>query len=1108
MKKFYSDSFPLKANLIFLVRLKIILIFLTTFQLTLSAKSQSDLGYATIDNVIVTKPSQKHEENGKQQEKIKITGKITNSEGNPLAGVNIVEKGTTSGAVTDIDGNYSIEVSSPGAILSFSYIGFLPEEIKIEDGQSKIDIILIEDILSLESVVVTAIGTTIDADKTGSTRSVVSADDIVRSGESGIINSLAGKASGVKIGKANGDPGSGSSIQIRGSHTIEGASQPLIILDGIPISNDNLGQNVIISQQSRLNDLNAKDIKSIQVLKGASAAALWGSRAANGVIVITTKSGQLNQKPQIQYSYTQSFDFISVTEPLQDTYGQGRNGVWSPTFGESWGDKIADRSGTADDVDATGEYFISSTSDNIYYPITQKNSKATYQDSNWDQVFQTGHFQQHNFSIVGGTNNSTYFFSYERFDQEGIIRNFDYHRNNLRLNTKTQLYDWLSWSNKVTYTNVNSNRIIQAGETTNGIMLALLRCAPDFDITDYKGTYVDDNGNVFTSRHRFYRSQYGSQERPIYNNPLWTIYEQNAPNEVNRFIVNPELTIYPARWLKLIVRSGLDYYKDTRDQFYPIGSSSSKRYQGYWVKSDITSRELNFDGIAIANHYLSKDVTLTATLGVNYNDRNRFTNTNTLSGFNVESELLTSDLNPDQASTLWETEKMQIRSNRGFGILDFGIFDQVFVSLSGATEAASTIDGLFFYPSVDLAWQFTDLLHIEKNLLSFGKLRFSWGKVGTQPAPYKFYTLADVDFEAFGGSYIVDSEKGNRNLRPEVTSEWETGTNLRFLKDHINLGITYYSSKTKDILFAVKTNTSSGYIYNYKNAGTIENKGWEIDLSGKIIDTEGLVLSLKTNFNNNKNKVVDIAGAETVDIGGTSKAVKGYPMSSFFLPGSVRDADGNFVLDSTKNGGFPVLSSDYRVLGDPNPDWTGGLGLELKYKNFDFSFWFEHSHGGEYIDRTRVVLYGFGRHTDVANEITLTEDLWNYNNELVPAGTTVRGNIDDFGGGKVLLDESYYRSIGGGLGFSKLNDLFVEDATWTKLRSVTLGYTFSNIGITSRFNINSIRVSATGRDLVLWTKLVGVDPETNNYGVSNASGMNYFNNPGTRSILFNLECNF
>lgn len=1064
------------------------------------------LTYSIVEKTIVIKPKEElYAKNIVEAipppPPIDIKGKVLNENGEPMQGVTVTEKGTNNATFTNATGEFSITAIAKNPVLVFSYVGYQTQEVAMR-GRTGISISMAINDAAMSEMIITAIGTKQLKDQSGATSSAIKNEDITKSGETGLINSLAGKASGVRIGKSNGDPGSGSVIQVRGSNTIQGASQPLIILDGIPVSNDNLG-NINVSQQSRLDDINPNDIESVQVLKGASAAALWGSRAANGVIVIVTKEGAFDKKPSVQYSFTQSFDDINVFPSLQQNYGQGTGGVWNRTAQGSWGDKIANRTGGDDVVNTTGAYFLSDITGNKIYPITTKNSKQTFVDENYDKVFQTGKYTAHDISLSGGGKKMSYFFSYGNLNQQGIIRNADYNRQTVRLNTKVQLTDKLSWNNKLTYTNTKSNRIAQAGENTNGILLGLLRNAPDFDISDYKGSYVASNGTVTTSRQRMYRRQIGENQGPDYNNPLWTIYEQKSNTEVDRFIISPELQFDPLKWLNFIVRGGLDYYGDDRSTFFPIGSSSALRSLGRWEKDDITSREINFDAIVKANRDINKNIGLTATLGVNYNDRKRVANSNTLSPFAVNSTIQSPVLNPDQAATSWDRAIINIRSNRGFGILSFNLFDQLFVSASGTFEASSTIKGNFFYPSAEMAWQFSDLF--KSAIISFGKFRASYGKVGVQPAPYKFNTLATTGFSTFGGAYLISSERGNPDLRPEVKTEYEAGADMRFFKSRIGLGFTYYNSKTKDVLFAVKTNPSSGYNFNYTNAAVIANKGIEIDLTAKVLKTKDLQLSISSNFNANKNEVVDIAGAETVDIGGTSKAVKGYPMSSFYIPGTLRSTDGKLALDAN---GFPQVDTRSRVLGNPNPDWRGGLGAELKWKGFDFSFLFEHSQGGEYINRTRIVLYGFGTHADVGNEITLTEDLKNVNGATFTAGTTVRGNIGNFGGGNVLLDEAWYTTRGGGLGFNKVNDLFIEDATWTKLRNVTFGYTISKVQLTKKILFNSIKFSVTGRDLVLWTKLKGVDPETNNYGVSNAFGMNYFNNPGTRSVLFNLQVNF
>ena len=1031
-----------------------------------------------------------------------IRGKVTNENGQPMEGVTITVKGTSKTTIANASGEFTLSSVDKNAILVFSYVGFKTQEVPVK-GRTTINISMLLNDAAMSEVVITAIGTTQLKDQTGATSSAIKKDDIAKSGETGLINALAGKASGVRIGKSNGDPGSGSVIQIRGSNTIQGSSQPLIILDGIPISNDNLG-NINVSQQSRLDDINPNDIESVQVLKGASAAALWGSRAANGVIIVVTKNGTFDKKPSVQYSFSQSFDKINVFTPLQDKYGQGTGGVWNSTAQSSWGDKIANRAGGDDVVNQTGAYFISNLIGNKIYPITTKNSKQTFLDENYDRVFQTGKYSEHDVAVSGGGKKVSYFLSYGNLVQEGIIRNSDYNRQTVRLNTKVQLTDKLNWNNKFTYTNTKSNRIAQAGENTNGILLGLLRNAPDFDISEYIGSYVTAAGVVSPNRQRMYRRQIGENQGPDYNNPLWTIYEQKSSSEVDRFIISPELQFDPLSWLNVTVRGGMDYYADNRSTFFPPGSSSSLRSLGRWEKDDITSRELNFDAIVKASRDLNKNIGLTATVGVNYNDRKRITNSNTLSPFAVNSSLQSPILNPDQAASAWDRTIINLRSNRGFGVLAFDLFNQLFVSATGTFEAASTIKGTFFYPSAELAWQFSDLIK-SKKILSFGKLRASYGKVGIQPSPYKFETLATSGFSTFGGAYLISSERGNPDLRPEIKTEYEAGADFRFLKNKIEFGITYYNSKTKDVLFAVNANPSSGFTTNYSNAATIANKGIEIDLTAKVLKTKDLQLSVNSNFNANKNKVVDIVGAETVDIGGTSKAVKGYPMSSFYLPGTLQGTDGKLSLDAN---GFPQVDTKSRVLGDPNPDWRGGLGAELKWKGFDFSFLFEHSQGGDFINRTRIVLYGFGTHADVANEITLTENLKNVNGVTFTSGTTLRGNVGNFGAGNVLLDEAWYNGRGGGLGFNKVNDLFIEDATWTKLRNVTLGYTFSRIQLMKKIKFNSVKLSVTGRDLILWSKLNGVDPETNNYGVSNAFGMNYFNNPQTKSVLLNLQVTF
>jgi len=679
-----------------------------------------------------------------------VSGTIVDSDGESMIGVNIIEAGTTNGTITDFDGKYELTVAGPSSVLEISYTGF--ENMTMAVGSNAVlDITLSEDVAVLDEVVVSALGFIQKKDEIGSTSSNVKREDIARSGEVSILNALGGKASNVQISRSNGDPGAGTTIRIRGANTITGSSNPLVIVDGIPISNSTVyggGNNVTggrtggVSQQSRLSDLNPNDIESVQILKGASAAALWGSRAANGVLVITTKSGK-SGKVKIDYKASLSIDEVNDRLDMQTTWGQGRSGSYGATRAESWGDYIPDRSGAADELDQSGAFY-EAVDGTRYYPIDERNSTQTFVEENWDQVFQNGGFQQHDLSISGGTEKATFFFSLGRLDQEGIIRNSDYDRTNLRLNNKIFLTDWLSISSKAGYTNTVSNRI-QQNSNTAGLLLGLLRTPPDFDNRDYIGTYFDGNGGVFPNRQRAYRRFLGQASNPIYNNPGWTAFEQVARSNVNRFIMSSEINIIPSNWLQFKLRGGIDNSEDKRAYLFPIGSAGD-RNPGIFSEDIIGEKELNFDAIGRANFVVNSDIGMTATLGWNINDRNRKINTSQLTGFLVNSFKETTALNTANENTSINNSLRKIRSNRGYAVLTADLYDQLYISASGGLEAASSVGGTFFYPAVDAAWQFTETAIPTSDVFSFGKLRASWGKVGVQPAPHRFESLAESPF--------------------------------------------------------------------------------------------------------------------------------------------------------------------------------------------------------------------------------------------------------------------------------------------------------------------------------------------------------------------------
>ncbi len=1048
-----------------------------------------------------------------------ISGVVLDENGGPLPGANVVIENTSTGVSTDFDGNFTINANS-GQVLVISYIGYNSEYITV-GNQDSITVSLQLD-NELEEVVVTALGFAAVRDQQGSTSSVIATDDVIRSAEPTVVNALSGKASGVRITRSNGDPGAGSTIRIRGANTIDGSIQPLIIVDGVPMDNttsyaggNNItGSNGGVTQGSRLNDINPNDIESVQVLKGASAGALYGSKAANGVVVITTKKGSRGEA-KITFKSSYSFDEISERIEMQDTWGQGRSGVFGTNRAESWGDWIPGRSGSMDTY-KSGAFFTAENG-TVYKAIDDKNSTQTYVDENFDSVFGTGHALQNDLTISGGGDNSTYFFSLGHLDQDGMIKNATYERTNARLNYEAKLNDKITLSSKMAYTFTKSNRI-QQSSNVSGLMLGLLRTPPDFDGRDYKGTYTSSGGTEYVNRGRSYRKPIGQSSNQSYTNPLWTVNEQTSLTKVNRITVTPQLTIKPTNWFSIITRGNVDVADDKRTYFFPVGDASS-RANGQFQEDVLDIRNSSLDIIGKANFDLADNINLTATAGWSYNDRKYNRISGNITGFLVNSSKQTTALNTSSEASSFDNYRSFRRSNRGYGVLNLDVANELFLNVSGALESASTIDGSFFYPAADVAWVVTESA-IQSDAISFAKLRGSWGQVGVQPSAHKFETLAEggfgystysdpLDSNLFGGGFRLDNNLGNPNLEPEIKTEWEIGADLRFLDDRMSLSFTYYDNIIEGILLDVTLSPSSGYATQYGNYGEMTNIGMEIDWGYDIIDEADFGLSTAINWSRNDNEVTDLYGTETINLSPgasvSSRAIVGYPLGTLYGTGSKTNPDGSLDLNSN---GFPQITSSPIVLGDPNPDWRAGVSMNMRYKKWRLNAVLEHSHGGEFSPRTLWVLNRFGTTAETANRITLDQPLVNYRGNTIAAGTTVRGNIKDFGGGPVLLDENWYRTgIGGGFGDNQAYNFSIADATWTKLRDLSLSYIWDDSRIKS-LGLSDVILTFTGRDLININEVDGIDPEINTKGVSVAQGVEYFTNPQTKGFLFSLTINY
>jgi TonB-linked SusC/RagA family outer membrane protein len=1060
-----------------------------------------------------------------------ISGTVSDINGIPLPGVNVIVKGTTTGTATDFDGNFSLDVAD-NSVLEISYLGYKTVEVSV-GNQTNINIVLEEDAELLDEVVINALGFAVKTDKLGSAVSTVKPEAMTRSGETNVANALQGKVAGINITRSNGDPGSGTNIRIRGANTIYGSTQPLVIVDGIPISTSSIQGSASdatgngVSQQSRLNDINPNDIESLQVLKGASAAALWGSRASNGVIIITTKSGKKGFRVNVRTSV--AIDEVNFTEPLQSNYGQGTNGIFRHGYIDGWGDEISSRAGGEDAFDTSGAYFIGDQTGRIYYPIPNgtstnphggKNSRETFLQKNFDQIFQKGVLLEQSVSLSGGNENSNIFFSLGNTDHEGVIRNNDYKRHTVNFSASRKFSDLISLKLKGKYSRVSANRV-QQNSNTAGLLLGFYRNIGDFDIEDYSGTYVSADGAETSGRHRTYRNPIGASENPFYNNPLWTTNKQKAPNIVNRHIYSAELDLFPVEGLNIKFRGGIDTYSDDRTYFYPRYSANTSlqpRLEGNLTFENLAATELNFDAIAKYDTNINEDITSSFVLGWNINDR-KFNRVTTVASDFIENVEIYSISNSRivQANNFMS----QRRSNRGFATANFGLFNQLYIDLGGTVEAASTIKDPFFYPSASAAWQFSDASFFPKeSFISFAKARLSWGKVGVQPDIYRGSTNYEGDFSYsagvfgrlsianYGGGFRRDNQLGDSNLKPEIKTEIEGGLEFRFFDNILSTSFTYYSNDIKDILLTLDSAPSSGYTSIYTNGATMKNNGFEFEFNARLLrDNEDWSFSPYGNFATNKNEVLSLAGADIQGLtgfgAGDSVAAEGYQMGSILTGKMPRNADGSIQLDAN---GFPTGAPISAILGDPNPDWTGALGFNLGFKNFALNVLFEHSQGGDFYDMTRQVDTQRGFSRESGNKVTVPEGgVVDVTGRTYAAGEVVRGNLYDFGAGQVLLEQNWYK--GNGAANRGYGELWLQDATWTRLREISLSYSLGQ-AILDKLKLSDVTFSVTGRNLVLWTDVIGNDPDKNFAGVGNSRGLDYYTNPSTKSYMFNLNITF
>ncbi|TAE47474.1 MAG: SusC/RagA family TonB-linked outer membrane protein [Bacteroidetes bacterium] len=1077
-----------------------------------------------------------------------VSGTVTDSEsGEVVEGVAVLVKGTTVGMFTDAKGKYSLQVPAGGEVLVFTFVGKAKQEIAIS-GRSAIDVALYPEDLLLDEVVVTALGIAKDEKAVTYAVQEVEGSEIRKSTETNLVSALSGKVAGLQVTSSTGTAGASAFFLLRGANTINGNNQPLIVVDGVPIDNQQLRSGSAVASvaySNRAIDINQSEIENVTVLKGAAATALYGSQAGNGAILITTKRGSRGaERFTVEYTGTVTRSEISQVPDLQEEYSQGTGGqlrLPSKAAGSaqsgSWGARL-------DTLRFAGPGLVLTANqdrngDGIYdwdqngVLVGQSNPNASSRPAiAYDRYkfFQTALSTNHNLAMSASTRTSAIRVALGFLNETGVVPNNKFQRVNINVNAETRLWEKFSVSTGIQYISSGGTRIEQ-GSNVSGVMLGLVRTPNTFDNSN---GYDDPSNPAIYSfpdgTQRGYRGLNGSNVS-AYDNPYWTAYNNPLTDDVNRVVGNVTLKYSPFEWLNFTYRPGIDVYSDTRKQYFAIGSATVST--GRVLHDLYNVNRFNADLIANARRDLTEWLGLSLTLG---HHMRSFSNLNIYT--QGDGLVVPGFYNMANAGSVLTTETLQRSRNMAvFGSLDLELFDYLFLNATLRREAETTLpaeNNTFNYYSVGGSFIFSELAPLKNNaILSFGKLRGSYGLVGLGSAflyatstNYGSATVTDgwtdgIIFPYNGqASFTLGDVLGNPNLKPEFRGSFELGLDLRFFKNRLGLDIAYYRSQSTEIILSVPIDPASGYSNFIQNAAQMTNQGIEAVFNATPVQTKSFSWDLNVNFTRNRNNVDKLAdGVDQVFLGGftgaSTRAVVDYAYGTIFGFGFYKDAEGNRVIDQD---GFPLLDPNEKAFASALPDYQIGIRNTFNFKGVSLSALLDIKQGGFIWNGTRSALYFFGTHQETADlrgtttvfEGTVAEYdsegnpvLYDHDND---ASTPDLPRVTGANTQEVTLDQNWLQ-LGNANGFFGNNtEDFVEDASWVRLRDVSLGYTFPADFLGKK--ISNLSITATGRNLFLSTPYKGVDPETNLYGASNAQGLDYFNMPNTKSYTVSVSVSF
>ena len=988
----------------------------------------------------------------------KVTGTVTDSNGEPLIGVSILVKGTQFGAQTNIDGEYSINANQ-GDVLMFSYIGYRPQEITFT-GQSKIDVTLVEDTKTLDEVVVTALGIKKEAKSLSYNVQNVGTDAITRIADANFVNNLNGKIAGVTINSSSAGVGGGSRVVMRGAKSISGNNNALYVVDGIPM----LDMSRAATQPSGvfegaaqtgdpLSALNPDDIENISVLSGPSAAALYGSAAANGVVMITTKKGSEGQT-RVTISNNTTFQRVAVLPDFQTSYGASETGSYL-----SWGSKLAQKS-----------------------------------DFRVADFFQTGYNVTNSASLTTGTSRNQTYLSIGTTNAEGVVHNNDYSRYNATVrNTTKMANDKLTMDLSFMLSQINEKNMTSQGLYYNPLVpLYLFPAGEDFRQMQAYQRYNAERGLM--DQYFPYSSTMALQ------NPYWITENLEMPNKKNRYTASAQFRYDFADWINVTARAKIDRDNETRERKFDAGTNTqyASKY-GYYSKSQITNQQVYGEILASINKYFNDHTwDLTANVGANF--ENTDYNDDWVGGSlkSVANKFTFANIDYDGRDLLRQ-DTYHLKKRAVFGTVQLGYRSMAYFDVSARNDWSSTFKGTntnsFFYPSVGLSGIITEIFGIQSRALNFAKVRVSYSEVGNAPEVF----IAIPTYEIKDGAVVTQTRRPNSNLKPERTKAWEAGINIAMFDNALRLDATLYTSSTYNQFFERQLAGSTGYTSEIFNGGRVDNRG--IELSLRYNNRWGdLNWNTYLTYSINRNKVKELAADYVDPYTGEPAPLTEMIMASTSMyqtrvteGGSIGDIYVN-TLRTDEHGAIYVHPNDQTVVTEPNkfvkvgnaaPRYNLGWGNDLSYKGFNLGFLITARVGGVGVSQTQAVLDYYGASQATAD---------------------ARDNGGVLVNGRPIPAQDFYQKVGSPGQSGGIGSWYVYSATNVRLSELSFGYDFP-VQKWGSF-VKGLNLSFIGKNLFFFYKKAPYDPEMTASTGTYMQGIDNFMSPSLRSLGFSLKVQF